>query len=44
MPEMKQQYKQWAETGGSAPKKAKRIPLAGKVMATVFWDSHSVAL
>ena len=35
-PERKEQSKQWIKTGRSAPKKAKRVPSAGKVMATVF--------
>jgi len=43
-PETKQQSKQWVEAGGSAPKKAKTDPSAGKVMATVFWDSQGVVL
>jgi len=29
-------------TGEPAPKKAKTVPSAGKVMATVFWDSQGV--
>ena len=40
MPETKEQSKQWVEAGGSAPKKAKMVPLAGKVMATIFWNVH----
>ena len=43
-PETKQQSKQWMGAGESAPKKAKTVPSAGKVMATVFWDSHGVVL
>ena len=39
-PEMKEQSKQWISHGEPAPKKAKTVPSAGKVMATVFWDSH----
>ena len=35
-PETKQQSKQWVTKGESAPKKAKTVPSAGKVMATVF--------
>ncbi|XP_023220365.1 histone-lysine N-methyltransferase SETMAR-like [Centruroides sculpturatus] len=38
-PETKEQSKQWTERGESAPKKAKTVPSAGKVMASVFWDS-----
>lgn len=41
-PETKQQSKQWISPGESAPKKAKTVPSAGKVMATVFWDSQGV--
>lgn len=41
-PEMKEQSKQWTSAGERAPKKAKTVPSAGKVMATVFWDSHGV--
>lgn len=43
-PETKVQSKQWVEAGGSAPKKAKTVPSAGKVMATVFWDAHGIIL
>ncbi|KMQ88717.1 mariner transposase [Lasius niger] len=39
---MKQQSKQWTSPGESAPKKAKTVPSAGKVMATVFWDSQGI--
>ena len=35
-PEMKEQSKQWASPGEPAPKKAKTVKSAGKVMATVF--------
>jgi histone-lysine N-methyltransferase SETMAR len=35
-PESKQQLKQWTETGCSAPKKTRSVPLAEKVMASVF--------
>lgn len=41
-PETKQQSKQWTCPGENAPKKAKTVPSAGKVMATVFWDSQGV--
>jgi histone-lysine N-methyltransferase SETMAR len=41
-PESKQQSKQWTETGCSAPKKTKSVPLAGKVMAWVFWDAEGI--
>ena len=41
-PETKQQSKQWISHDESAPKKAKTVPSAGNVMATVFWDSQCV--
>lgn len=41
-PETKIQSKQWVEAGCSAPKKAKVVPSANKVMATVFWDARGV--
>jgi histone-lysine N-methyltransferase SETMAR len=41
-PETKEQSKQWTSPGERAPKKAKTVPSAGKVMATVFWDSHGI--
>lgn len=41
-PETKEQSKQWMEKGESAPKKAKVVKSAGKVMATAFWDSHGI--
>lgn len=43
-PEMKEQSKQWTSPDERAPKKAKTIPSAGKVMATVFWDSKGIIL
>lgn len=43
-PETKNQSKQWVEAGGSAPKKAKTVKSADKVMATVFWDSSGILL
>lgn len=43
-PETKEQSKQWVGKGESAPKKAKTVPSAGKVMATVFWDSQGIIL
>jgi histone-lysine N-methyltransferase SETMAR len=43
-PETKEQSKQWVPSGESAPKKAKTVPSAGKVMATVFWDSQAIIL
>jgi len=41
-PETKEQSKQWTSPGEPAPKKARTVPSAGKVMATVFWDSQGV--
>ena len=43
-PETKNQSKMWTGPGESAPKKAKTVPSAGKVMATIFWDSHGIIL
>lgn len=42
IPETKEQSKQWTSPDERAPKKAKTVPSAGKVMATVFWDSQGV--
>ena len=42
IPETKKQSKQWISPDQSAPKKAKTVPSAGNVMATVFWDSQGV--
>ncbi|CAK9809282.1 hypothetical protein ANTQUA_LOCUS5971 [Anthophora quadrimaculata] len=36
------QSKQWTAYGRSTPKRAKAVLSAGKVMATVFWDSRGV--
>ena len=41
-PEMKEQSKQWTSPGERAPKKAKTVPSAKKVLATVFWDSQGI--
>ena len=41
-PETKEQSKQWISPGERAPKKAKTDLSAGKVMATVSWDSQGV--
>jgi len=38
-PETKEQSKQWTKSGESAPKKAKTVSSAGKIMATVFWEA-----
>ena len=43
-PETKNQSKMWTGPGESGPKKARTIPPAGKVMATIFWDSHGIIL
>jgi len=36
-PKSKQQSKQW-----TAPKKTRSVPSAGKVMASVFWDTKAI--
>jgi hypothetical protein len=41
-PESKQQSKQWAEDGWSAPKKTRSVSSAAKVMASVFWDTEGI--
>ncbi|KAL1460741.1 hypothetical protein WDU94_012693 [Cyamophila willieti] len=41
-PETKEQSKQWTSKDEPAPKKAKAVLSAGKVMATVFWDARGV--
>ena len=43
-PGTKIQSEQWTVKGNPASKKAKTLFSAGKVMATVFWDSHGVVL
>ena len=43
-PETKIQSKRWTGKGEPTPKKAKTVFSAGKVMATVFRDSHGVIL
>ena len=43
-PESKQESMQWHMKGGPAPKKFKVVPLAAKVMATIFWDSKGILL
>ena len=40
--ETKEQSKQWTLPGEPALKKAKTVPSAGKVMATIFWDSQDM--
>ncbi|KAK3103285.1 hypothetical protein FSP39_018190 [Pinctada imbricata] len=39
-PEAKQQSKRWKHPSSTRPKKAKTVPSAGKVMASVFWDAE----
>lgn len=41
-PESKESAKQWVGPGGSAPKRPKTQQSAGKVMASVFWDSSGI--
>ena len=41
-PQANEQSKQWTKWGESAPKKAKTVPSAGKVMASVFWDACGI--
>ncbi|XP_071097976.1 histone-lysine N-methyltransferase SETMAR-like [Haliotis cracherodii] len=43
-PESKQQSKQRKDVTSPTPKKAKSVPSAGKVMASVFWDSEGVIM
>lgn len=43
-PESKEASKQWCEPDEPRPKKAKVANSAGKIMATVFWDSQGVLL
>ena len=43
-PESKRSSMQWKHTDSPPPKKAKVTPSAGKVMATVFWDSEGILL
>lgn len=43
-PETKEQSKQWVKHGDPAPKKAKTVASAGKVMASVFWDAKGILL
>ena len=42
--ESKMQSMQWKHSGSPPPKKFKRVSSAGKVMASVFWDSHGVIM
>ena len=43
-PENKPQSCQWVGPGSPRPKKFKMQPSAGKVMATVFWDTKAVIM
>ena len=43
-PETNNQSKMGTGPGESAPKKAKTISSAGKVMPRIFWDSHGIIL
>ena len=43
-PEKKAQSRQWVGPWSPRPKKFKRQPFAGKVMATVFWDAKGVLM
>lgn len=39
---LKRRFNQWIARKESAPKKSKTVSSAGKVMATVFWDSQGI--
>ncbi|KAF7253399.1 Methyltransferase-like protein 24 [Varanus komodoensis] len=43
-PESKQESMQWHKKGADPLKKFKVTPSAGKIMATVFWDSKGILL
>ena len=43
-PETKRSSTQWKHVDSPPPKKARVTPSAGKVMATVFWDSEGILL
>ena len=43
-PGTKNQSKMRTGPGETAPTKAKTVPSAGKVMATIFWNSHGIIL
>ena len=40
IPESREGSKEWVKPGESAPKRPKTQQLAGKLMASVFWDAH----
>ena len=41
-PETEEQSEQWTERGESATKKANTVQSAGKVIASVYWDSRGI--
>lgn len=41
-PESKRSSAEWTAAGESRPKRPKTQTLAGKVMASVFWDAHGI--
>lgn len=43
-PEYKQQSMQWKHPFSPTPRKARVVPSAGKVMASIFWDAKGVLL
>ena len=43
-PETKQQSKQWEHVTSPTPVKFRKIASAGKIMASVFWDSEGVLM
>jgi hypothetical protein len=43
-PELKQASMEWRKRGEAAPVKAKSHLSAGKVLATVFWDSQGILI
>ena len=42
IPESRESSKQWVKPGESAPKRPKTQQSAGKVVASVFWDTHGI--
>ena len=42
--ESKMHSKQWKHPGSSSPKKFKRVHSAGKVIASIFWNSQGVIM
>ena len=43
-PEAKNQSMQWKHPGSLPSKKFKRLSSAGKVMASIFWDSQGIIM